>query len=184
MDRIKTKRGVKRAQNTKIINEATAGIETADRATLTAWLERLKVNKSALQALNAEIEEHVPEQDLVAEYTTVTEYDDEAIRVIALLGCKADTLKQKEKNDRDCPDDHICDRTCYSHDGSSGLSRILNPPRAVNQVLFRARQKNRKMSEYHKDELRKYSTKNLKSEPVAATRKNHRNSVFCQKNRS
>ncbi|KAM7297287.1 hypothetical protein ISCGN_022440 [Ixodes scapularis] len=43
MDLIKTKRDVKRAQNTNIINEATAGMETTDRDTLTAWLERLKV---------------------------------------------------------------------------------------------------------------------------------------------
>ncbi|CAN7945374.1 unnamed protein product, partial [Ixodes pacificus] len=77
MERIKTKRGVKRAQITKIINEATAGMETADRATLTAWLERLKVNNSVPPAVNEEIKEHVSEQDLVAEYTTVTEYDDE-----------------------------------------------------------------------------------------------------------
>ncbi|KAM7304098.1 uncharacterized protein ISCGN_013998 [Ixodes scapularis] len=97
MERLKAKRGVKRSQNTKIIHEATAGMETADLASLTAWLERLKANNRALQELNVEIEDHISEQDLVAEYTTVTEYDDEAIRMMALLDCKADSLRRKEQ---------------------------------------------------------------------------------------
>ncbi|KAG0425712.1 hypothetical protein HPB47_027141 [Ixodes persulcatus] len=71
-------------------------METADLASLTAWLERLKANNRALQELNVEIEDHVSEQDLVAEYTTVTEYDDEAIRMMALLDCKADSLRRKQ----------------------------------------------------------------------------------------
>ncbi|KAG0419474.1 hypothetical protein HPB47_004090 [Ixodes persulcatus] len=79
MERLKAKRGAKRSRNTKIIHEATAGMETADLASLTAWLERLKANNRALQELNVEIEDHVSEQDLVAECTTVTEYDDDAI---------------------------------------------------------------------------------------------------------
>ncbi|XP_040066343.1 uncharacterized protein LOC120839989 [Ixodes scapularis] len=97
MERLKAKRGVKRSQNTKIIHEAIAGMETADLASLTAWLERLKANNRALQELNVEIEDHISEQDLVAEYTTVTEYDDEAIRMMALLDCKADSLRRKEQ---------------------------------------------------------------------------------------
>ena len=35
--------------------------------TLTAWLERLRSSNSALQALNAEVEDYVTETDLVAE---------------------------------------------------------------------------------------------------------------------
>ncbi|KAG0445594.1 hypothetical protein HPB47_013603 [Ixodes persulcatus] len=70
-------------------------METADLASLTAWLERLKANNRALQELNVEIEDHISEQDLVAEYTTVTEYDDEAIRMMALLDCKTDSLRHK-----------------------------------------------------------------------------------------
>ncbi|XP_040068439.1 uncharacterized protein LOC120841586 [Ixodes scapularis] len=97
MERLKAKRGVKRSQNTKIIHEATAGRETADLASRTAWLERLKANNRALQELNTEIEDHISEQDLVAEYTTVTEYDDEAIRMMALLDCKANSLRRKEQ---------------------------------------------------------------------------------------
>ncbi|XP_042142868.1 uncharacterized protein LOC120845242 [Ixodes scapularis] len=72
-------------------------METADLALLTAWLERLKANNRALQESNVEIEDHISEQDLVAEYTTVTEYDDEAIRMMALLDCKADALRRKEQ---------------------------------------------------------------------------------------
>ncbi|KAG0434983.1 hypothetical protein HPB47_018747 [Ixodes persulcatus] len=97
MERLKAKRGAKRSQNTKIIHEATVGMETADLASLTAWLERLKANNRALQTLNVDIEDHVSEQDLVAEYTTATEYDNEAIRMMALLDCKADSLRRKEQ---------------------------------------------------------------------------------------
>ncbi|KAG0428514.1 hypothetical protein HPB47_024494 [Ixodes persulcatus] len=96
MKRLKAKRGVKRSQNTKIIHEATAGMETAYLASLTVWLERLKANNRALQELNVEIADHVSKQDLVAEYTTVTEYDNEAIRMMTLLDCKADSLRLQE----------------------------------------------------------------------------------------
>ncbi|KAG0420700.1 hypothetical protein HPB47_003335, partial [Ixodes persulcatus] len=83
--RLKGKRGVKREQTTRLISEASAGLETADLVTVTAWRERISASNQTLQSLNAEIEDQVPLEDLVAEYTTVSEYDDDATRVLALL---------------------------------------------------------------------------------------------------
>ncbi|XP_042147986.1 uncharacterized protein LOC121046466 [Ixodes scapularis] len=96
MERLKGKRGVKREQTTRLISEASAGLETADLATVTAWRERINACNQTLRSLNAEIEDQVPLEDLVAEYTTVSEYDDEATRVLAVLGCKIASLRQRE----------------------------------------------------------------------------------------
>lgn len=96
MERLKGKREVKREQTTRLISEASAGLETADLATVTAWRERISACNQSLRSLNAEIEDQVPLEELVAEYTTVSEYDDDATRVLALLGCKIASLRQKE----------------------------------------------------------------------------------------
>ncbi|KAG0441717.1 hypothetical protein HPB47_015878 [Ixodes persulcatus] len=96
MERGKAKRGVRRAKNTRFINEATAVMETADLATLTALQEQLTSSNNLLRSLNVEIEDHVTQQNLVEEFTTVTEYDDEATRVLSLLNSKAVSLRQTE----------------------------------------------------------------------------------------
>lgn len=80
----KAKYTVQQAKNTKLINKATAVLETANLATLTSYLERLTTSNE-LRSLNADIKEHVPQQDLVEEFTTLTEYDDKVTRVISLL---------------------------------------------------------------------------------------------------
>lgn len=85
MEYSKAKCTVQQAKNTKLINEATAVLEMANLATLTSYLERLTTSNNELRSLNADIKEHVPQQDLVEEFTTLTEYDDKVTRVISLL---------------------------------------------------------------------------------------------------
>ncbi|KAG0417023.1 hypothetical protein HPB47_005947, partial [Ixodes persulcatus] len=90
-------RTVRRSQNTRLINEATAVLETADLATLTSLLERLTTSNNELRQINNKTEDHISDGDLVAEYTAVVEYDDEARRMIAVLGSTASTLREKER---------------------------------------------------------------------------------------
>ncbi|KAM7297209.1 uncharacterized protein ISCGN_022362 [Ixodes scapularis] len=97
MERLKSKRTVRRSQNTRLINEATAVLETADLATLTSLLERLATSNNELRQTNIETEDHISDGDLVAEYTAVVEYDGEATRMIAVLGSRAATLREKER---------------------------------------------------------------------------------------
>ncbi|KAG0414081.1 hypothetical protein HPB47_008765 [Ixodes persulcatus] len=73
MERLNWKRAVRRSQNTRIINEATAILETADSATLTSLLERLTTSNSELRQINSEMEDCITDGDLVAEYTTVVD---------------------------------------------------------------------------------------------------------------
>ncbi|XP_040072261.1 uncharacterized protein LOC120844516 [Ixodes scapularis] len=97
MERLKSKHTVRRSQNTWLINEATAVLETADLATLTLLLERLTTSNNELRQINTETEDHISDGHLVAEYTAVVQYDDEATRMIAVLGSRAATLREKER---------------------------------------------------------------------------------------
>ncbi|KAG0423858.1 hypothetical protein HPB47_000379, partial [Ixodes persulcatus] len=88
MERSKAKRGVQRAKNTRLINKVTAVMEAADLATLTALLERLTSSNNLLRPLNTEIEDHVTQQYFFEEFSKVTEYDDEEMRVLSLRNSK------------------------------------------------------------------------------------------------
>ncbi|KAG0444805.1 hypothetical protein HPB47_013362, partial [Ixodes persulcatus] len=57
-------RTVRRSQNTRLINEATAVLETADLATLTSLLERLTTSNNELRQINNETEDHIRDGDL------------------------------------------------------------------------------------------------------------------------
>lgn len=83
MDRLKERRAIRQAQNTPVMNEATAVIATADLVSLTSPLERLTTSNNELRQINNEIEDHIGGDDLVAEYTTVVEHDNEATRVMS-----------------------------------------------------------------------------------------------------
>ncbi|KAH6940133.1 hypothetical protein HPB50_025362 [Hyalomma asiaticum] len=85
MEKIKAKRTVRRRQNTVIINEATAALETADAEELAAILHRLEISNGELRKLNEEMEVHIAADAFEDEYTEVTQYDDRAHRIIGLL---------------------------------------------------------------------------------------------------
>lgn len=94
MGRLKGKRVVRREQNSRVINEATTVSETANLSTLIFRLELLTTRNIELGQINTEIEDHVSDKVLVAEYTAVVKYDDEAMGIIAVLGSKTSTLQQ------------------------------------------------------------------------------------------
>ncbi|XP_037509554.1 GRIP and coiled-coil domain-containing protein 1-like [Rhipicephalus sanguineus] len=90
MDRLKTKRTTRRAQNTKLIQEASALLERDD-ATLQqidSIYERLKSNNEELKKINDEMESHISDEAFEAEYATVIEYEDNATRILAELQSK------------------------------------------------------------------------------------------------
>ncbi|KAH6928144.1 hypothetical protein HPB50_012195 [Hyalomma asiaticum] len=66
MDRLKQKRSSARAQNTKIINEATAILQSAsaDRATLIALKERLTSSNDKPKQISEEMEDNIPPDEL------------------------------------------------------------------------------------------------------------------------
>nr|XP_037291926.1 uncharacterized protein LOC119187905 [Rhipicephalus microplus] len=77
MDRLKTKRSARRAQNTKLLQEV--------RSLLTSNNELSKINDA--------LEEHVADEELEAEYFAAAEYKDEAVRMLAEIRFKIDGLR-------------------------------------------------------------------------------------------
>ncbi|XP_037506439.1 uncharacterized protein LOC119382671 [Rhipicephalus sanguineus] len=96
MDRLKSKRTSRRAQNTRIINEASALLanDSASYDQLNSIYERLKANNDELQNLNNQIEQHIPDEEFEAEYNAVLEYEDNATRTLAEILSKKDRMLQ------------------------------------------------------------------------------------------
>ncbi|KAG0409986.1 hypothetical protein HPB47_012911, partial [Ixodes persulcatus] len=63
MERLKTKRTTRRAQNTRLINEASALLQNQDStiSQITTVAERLRANNDELRRLNEEFEGHIPD---------------------------------------------------------------------------------------------------------------------------
>ncbi|KAH6928629.1 hypothetical protein HPB50_018011 [Hyalomma asiaticum] len=76
MEKIKAKRTVRRRQNTVIINEATAALETADAEELAAILHRLEISNGELRKLNEEMEVHIAADAFEDEYTETSSTQD------------------------------------------------------------------------------------------------------------
>lgn len=94
MDRLKTKRAARRAQNTKLIQEARSLLTdpTADNPKLTGIYDRLSASNSELSKINDALEEHLADEELEAEYVAAAEYNDQAISMLAEIRCRVADL--------------------------------------------------------------------------------------------
>lgn len=94
MERLKSKRTSRRAQNTRIINEASELLanDSASYDQLNSIYERLKANNEELKNLNNEIEPHIPDEEFEVEYNAVLQYEDVATRILAEILSKKDRM--------------------------------------------------------------------------------------------
>ncbi|XP_037505356.1 paramyosin-like [Rhipicephalus sanguineus] len=90
MDRLKMKRTTRRAQNTKLLQEASALLENDDATVrqIESIYERLKSNNEELKKINDEMESHISDETFEVEYATVIEHEDNATRILAELQSK------------------------------------------------------------------------------------------------
>ncbi|KAH8024860.1 hypothetical protein HPB51_001891 [Rhipicephalus microplus] len=95
MNRLKTKRSARQAQNTKLLQEARSLLSdpTAGKPKLTGIYDRLSASNNELSKINDALEEHVAIEELEAEYVAAAEYNDEAISMLAEIRCKMDGLR-------------------------------------------------------------------------------------------
>ncbi|KAH8036391.1 hypothetical protein HPB51_000173 [Rhipicephalus microplus] len=95
MDRVKTKRSARRAQDTKLLQEARSLLSypTTDKPKLTGIYDHLSASNNELSKINDALEEHVADEDLEAEYVAAAEYKDKAISMLAEIRCKIDGLR-------------------------------------------------------------------------------------------
>ncbi|KAH6924645.1 hypothetical protein HPB50_020925 [Hyalomma asiaticum] len=100
MDRLKTKRVARRAQNTEVIREARFLINTpnVDIPKLEGMRDHLSSSNNRLSKVDDDIEEHIPEDELAVKYASAAEYDDEAIGMLARLTCRIEALGQAERD--------------------------------------------------------------------------------------
>ncbi|KAH7951977.1 hypothetical protein HPB52_016274 [Rhipicephalus sanguineus] len=83
----KNKRASRRSQSTRIVNEVNQLIqsEQLQLSTLHVLHSRLKVVKTELGALNAELETFMTDEQVAEDYDSVVEYEDAATSCLALL---------------------------------------------------------------------------------------------------
>ncbi|KAH6928670.1 hypothetical protein HPB50_018417 [Hyalomma asiaticum] len=88
-----------RAQNTKIIREATAILQSdsADRATLIALKERLTSSNDKLKKISEEMEDHIPTHELASEYAAAVDYEDQAVATLARLQCRIEDINNAQR---------------------------------------------------------------------------------------
>ncbi|XP_064482941.1 uncharacterized protein LOC135395778 [Ornithodoros turicata] len=95
MDRLKTKRSVRRTKNTKLINEVCSLLQEPD-VTVTALnglRDRLIASNDELKQLNVQIDPLVADEDLEAEYSTVGYYEDEFVKALSDIKSKLAALQ-------------------------------------------------------------------------------------------
>ncbi|KAM7282439.1 uncharacterized protein ISCGN_002589 [Ixodes scapularis] len=86
MDRLKTKRRVRRSQNTKIITDITTALHstTLDINSLKNLRDRLIASNEELRKVNEEIEPLITDADLEADYVAVVaDYEDQVARALS-----------------------------------------------------------------------------------------------------
>ncbi|XP_040065111.1 uncharacterized protein LOC120838993 [Ixodes scapularis] len=100
MDRLKAKRSARRAQNTRLINDADTILNDpqTDLGRLHAVKDRLSASNIELDRINEELEPLLPTTELENEYASVAEYQDHAIRVLAELRYKIEHLEITRRN--------------------------------------------------------------------------------------
>ncbi|KAM7312621.1 uncharacterized protein ISCGN_009526 [Ixodes scapularis] len=100
MDRLKAKRSARRAQNTRLINDADTILNDpqTDLGRLHAVKNRLSASNIELDRINEELEPLLPTTELENEYASVAEYQDHAIRILAELRYKIEHLEITRRN--------------------------------------------------------------------------------------
>ncbi|XP_040066946.1 uncharacterized protein LOC120840458 [Ixodes scapularis] len=85
MDRLKTKRRVRRSQNTKIITDIMTALQstTLDINSLKNLRDRLIASNEELRKVNEEIEPLITDADLEADYVAVADYEDQVARALS-----------------------------------------------------------------------------------------------------
>ncbi|KAG0431050.1 hypothetical protein HPB47_022146 [Ixodes persulcatus] len=81
------KRTTRRAQNTKLINEASALLQNQDStiSQIATVAERLRANNDEFRRLNEEFEGHIPDGSFETKFQAVVQYEDEATATISAL---------------------------------------------------------------------------------------------------
>ncbi|XP_040076847.1 uncharacterized protein LOC120848874 [Ixodes scapularis] len=96
MQRIRTKRTSRRAQNTRVIREATTLLRSTDVEEIEATLRKLDVNYEEVKKLNTDLEPFIADGDLEAEYLSVMKYKEQTTSVFSLLRSRATQLLSNE----------------------------------------------------------------------------------------
>ncbi|XP_064461957.1 uncharacterized protein LOC135372206 [Ornithodoros turicata] len=125
MECLKVKRGARRGQSTKIINEATAALaDTGTTAhTYKSLLERLLTTSREIGQLDTELEALVATESLAEEYAMVLEYEDAAL-------LKAKIAELTEGDRRRCPA-----ASAVTEGGTSGRSKSIKLPKLQLQTF-------------------------------------------------
>ncbi|KAL1471401.1 hypothetical protein MTO96_039953 [Rhipicephalus appendiculatus] len=94
MDRLETKRAARRAQSTRVINEATTLLQSDcnDRAMISKVIDKLVASRDELRKINAELEDVIPVEELETEYESAAHYDDQTIETLTRLQCRLEDL--------------------------------------------------------------------------------------------
>ncbi|KAL1486658.1 hypothetical protein MTO96_046855, partial [Rhipicephalus appendiculatus] len=94
MDRLKTKRAARRAQSTRVINEATTLLQSDcnDRTTINKVIDKLVASRDKLRKINAELEDVIPVEELETEYVSAAHYEDQALETLTSLRCRLEDL--------------------------------------------------------------------------------------------
>ncbi|XP_064464869.1 uncharacterized protein LOC135376198 [Ornithodoros turicata] len=129
MERLKVKRGARRGQSTKIINEATAALaDTGTTAhTYESLLERLLTTSREIGQLDTELEALVATESLAEEYAMVLEYEDRIAHTTALLKAK---IAELTEGDRRPPA-----ASAVTEEGTRGRSKRIKLPKLQLQTF-------------------------------------------------
>ncbi|XP_064463610.1 uncharacterized protein LOC135374602 [Ornithodoros turicata] len=86
-ERLRSKRGARRAQVTKLTNDAAAALQDHNTTALAihVLLEKLIQCSKELYALDREVEEHTPAEDFDTDYASVLQYEEKITEYIAKL---------------------------------------------------------------------------------------------------
>lgn len=97
---MKAKRSARRAQNTRLINDADTILNDpqTDLGRLHAVKDRLSASNIELHRINEDLEPLLPTTELKNEYALVAEYQDHAISVLAELRYKIEHLEITRRN--------------------------------------------------------------------------------------
>ncbi|XP_064479363.1 uncharacterized protein LOC135392584 [Ornithodoros turicata] len=96
MDRLLgSKRSARRAQNTKLVNEVDALLKQSDvtETAFIAFRDRLTASNDPLKQLNVQIEPHLANDELEAEFTTVNDYEDQCVKVLSEIRSRLASLQ-------------------------------------------------------------------------------------------
>ncbi|KAL1485082.1 hypothetical protein MTO96_010466, partial [Rhipicephalus appendiculatus] len=94
MDRLKAKRAARRAQSTRVINEATTLLQSdcLDRTTISKVIDKLVASRDELRKINAELEDVIPVEELETEYECAAHYDNQTLETLTCLRCRLEDL--------------------------------------------------------------------------------------------